>query len=152
MKSTIMGFAVVVVGLGFLAAAGPDEQHAAIKRAALDYAEGWYEANPEKMERALHPDLAKRVVRVDPRTKREKLEHMSALTLVQYTRGRAGRPKPEKQQKDVTILDVYGNTASVKTVARDFIDYLHLGKVNGEWKIINVLWEMKPEPESGDQN
>ena len=37
-----------------------------------------------------------------------------------------------------------GNTASVKAVARNFVDYLHVGKVNGEWKIVNVLWEMAP--------
>ncbi|MCH8879740.1 MAG: nuclear transport factor 2 family protein [Planctomycetes bacterium] len=145
MKTTLLGFAVVVAGVGFVAAAGPDEQHAAIKRAALDYAEGWYEANPEKMERALHADLAKRVVRVDPRTKREKLEHMSALTLIQYTRRRADRPKPEKQQKDVTILDVYGNTACVKLVMNGWIDYLHVARIAGQWKIVNVLWELKPE-------
>ncbi len=145
MKTTIVWFGVVIAGLGFLAAPGPDAQEAAIKRAALDYAEGWYEANPEKMERALHPDLAKRVVQVDPRTKREKLEHMSALTLIQYTRGRAGRPKPDKQQKDVTILDVYGNTACVKLVMNGWIDYLHVARINGQWKIVNVLWELKPE-------
>ena len=145
MKTTLLGFAVVVAGVGFLAAAGPDEQHDAIKRVALDYAEGWYEANPEKMERALHADLAKRVVRVDLRTKREKLEHMSALTLIQYTRRRADRPKPEKQQKDVTILDVHGNTACVKLVMNGWIDYLHVARIAGQWKIVNVLWELKPE-------
>src|SRR3712207_8578393 len=42
-------------------------------------------------------------------------------------------------------LDVYGNAATVKAVASDWIDYLHLGKVNGWWVIVNVLWEMKPE-------
>ncbi|EOZ96628.1 hypothetical protein A33Q_2398 [Indibacter alkaliphilus LW1] len=21
-----------------------------------------------------------------------------------------------------------------------FFDYIHLGKINGEWKIINILW------------
>ncbi len=29
----------------------------AITATALDYAEGWYEGNAERMERALHPDL-----------------------------------------------------------------------------------------------
>ncbi len=31
---------------------------AAIRQAALDYIEGWYEGNAERMERALHPDLS----------------------------------------------------------------------------------------------
>ena len=36
-----------------------------IKQAALDYIEGWYEGNAERMERALHPELAKRLVSTD---------------------------------------------------------------------------------------
>src|SRR5262245_52406842 len=39
---------------------------AAIKQTALDYIEGWYEGSAERMERALHPELAKRIVRTDP--------------------------------------------------------------------------------------
>jgi putative lumazine-binding protein len=35
-----------------------------IKQTALDYIEGWYEADAVRMERALHPDLAKRIVRI----------------------------------------------------------------------------------------
>jgi len=38
---------------------------------------------------------------------------------------------------------VYGNIACVKNDAFDLIDYLQLGKCNGEWRIINVLWAMK---------
>jgi hypothetical protein len=26
-----------------------------------------------------------------------------------------------------------------------WIDYMHLAKWNGEWKIANVLWELKPQ-------
>lgn len=42
---------------------------AAIKQTALDYIEGWYEGNAERMERALHPDLAKRIGKRLPREK-----------------------------------------------------------------------------------
>ena len=117
----------------------------AIRQTALDYIEGFYEGNAERMERALHPDLAKRIVHTDAASKRSALGQQSALTLVQYTRMRAKTPTPkEQQQKDVTILDVFENAASVKVVASDWIDYLHVGKFNGRWVIINVLWEMKP--------
>jgi hypothetical protein len=30
------------------------------------------------------------------------------------------------------------------TTKKDWIDYLHLAKYDGRWKIVNVLWEMKP--------
>src|SRR5215204_2345255 len=117
---------------------------AAMKQTSLDYIEGWYEGNAERMERALHPELAKRIVRSNPEG-RSRLDQMSAMSLVQGTKRGGGKDTPkEKQQKDVTILDVYGNTASVKIVASDWVDYLHIAKFNGRWVIINVLWEFKP--------
>jgi len=117
-----------------------------IKQTALDYIEGWYEGDPVRMERALHPDLAKRIVNVDQRG-RYMLGQMSAMTLVQLARVGDGKSTPkEKQQKDVTILDIFGNTASVKIIASDWIDYLHVAKWRGHWVIVNVLWEMKPTP------
>ena len=119
---------------------------AAIKQTALDYVEGWYEGNTERMERALHPDLAKRIVRTDPKSGRSRLDQMSAMGLVLGVRGGGGKNTPkEKQIKEVHILDVFGNTASVKAVMSDWIDYMHIGKFSGRWVIINVLWELKPE-------
>ena len=124
-----------------------DADKEAIKQTALDYIEGWYEGNAERMERALHPELAKRIVRTDPKSGRSNLGQMSAMTLVQYTRSGGGKQTPkEKQQKDVSILDVFENAASVKVVASDWVDYLHMAKWSGRWVIVNVLWEMKPPP------
>jgi Putative lumazine-binding len=120
-------------------------ENEAIKQTALDYIEGWYEGNAERMERALHPELAKRIVRTDPKSGRSNLGQMSAMSLVQGTRRGGGKETPkEKQQKDVTILDVFENSASVKVVASEWIDYLHVAKWNGRWVIVNVLWELKP--------
>lgn len=118
---------------------------AAIKQTALDYIEGWYEGNAERMERALHPELAKRIVRTNPEG-RSRLDQMGAMTLLLGTRAGGGKNTPkERQEKDVTILDVYENAASVKVVASEWIDYLHVAKFNGRWVIVNVLWELKPQ-------
>src|SRR5437764_15299497 len=100
-----------------------DADREAIKQTALDYIEGWYEGNPERMERALHPDLAKRIVMTSPEG-RSQLQQMSAMGLVQgVKRGGGKNTAKERQQKDVTFLDVYENAASVKVVASDWIDY-----------------------------
>jgi len=116
-----------------------------IKQTALDYIEGWYEGNAERMQRALHPELAKRIVRTDDRG-RYSLGQMGAMTLVEYTRMGGGKDTPkEKQQKDVTVLDIFGNAASAKVIASDWVDYLQLAKWNGRWVIVNVLWELKPK-------
>lgn len=117
---------------------------AGIRQAALDYIEGWYEGNGERMERALHPDLAKRIVNTNPQG-RSVLGHQSAMTLVQYTRRGGGKNTPAAQRRtDVRILDIFGNAASVRVDADSWIDYLHIAKWNGRWVIINVLWENRP--------
>jgi len=148
MKKLILIFAIVfafcVAGVQAQTTVA-DADKAAITQTALDYIEGWYAGDAERMERALHPDLAKRIVRNNDKGQ-SMLGQMSAMGLVQGVRAGYGKNTPkEKQQKDVTILDVFGNAASVKIVASDWIDYLHIGKFNGRWVIINVLWEMKPQ-------
>ena len=116
----------------------------AIKQTAMDYIEGWYEGNTERVERALHPELAKRIVRT--KDGNSQFEQIGAMTLVDRVRRGGGKQTPkEKQQKDVTILDVFENAASIKIVASDWIDYLHVAKFNGRWVIVNVLWELKPQ-------
>jgi hypothetical protein len=68
------------------------------------------------------------------------------MTLVQSTRRGGGRDTPLAQQrKDVRILDIFGNTASVRVDASTWIDYMQVAKWNGRWVIINVLWETRPQ-------
>jgi hypothetical protein len=117
---------------------------AAIKATALDYIEGWYQGNAERMERAVHPDLAKRIVNTTAQGP-SVLGHQSAMTLVQNTRRGGGKDTPPAQQRtDVRILDIFQNTASVRVDADSWVDYLHIVKWNGRWVIINVLWENRP--------
>ena len=119
---------------------------AAIRQTALDYIEGFYDGDARRMERALHPELAKRIAYPDPGVGgRSHLAEMSALALAQFTRDKANRPTPKaEQQKDITVFEVLGNAASARIVASTWIDFLHLSKFNGRWVIVNVLWEMKP--------
>ena len=141
MKTTLLAILISTALLSPMRAQSSDDT-AAIKQTALDYIEGWYEGNAERMERALHPDLAKRIV-----TRKNTVNNMDAKSLVEATRQGGGKDTPaERQQKDVTILDVFEKAATVKVVASDWIDYMQMGKVNGRWLIINVLWEQKPKP------
>ena len=117
-----------------------------IRQAALDYIEGYYEGDGARMERALHPELAKRIVRTNEQG-RSQLGQMSAMSLVLGTRAGGGKDTPvADRRKDVTIFDIYQNAASAKIYASGWVDYLHLAKWNGRWVIINVLWELHPRP------
>ena len=137
-------FALWVLYVSAVTFGQTDADREAIKRTAMNYAEGWYEGDAAKMESALSADLAKRIVRTNAQGQ-SGLGQMTAMTLVQGTRGGSGKETPkDQQQKDVTILDVFGGAATVKLEMRDWIDYMHIGKMNGKWVIINVLWETKP--------
>jgi len=141
----VIGCILLVATCAHAQETGNDE--AAIKHTALDYIEGWYEGDAARMESALHPELSKRMIFTDPKTGRSQFNHMGAMQLVQNTRHGGGSKTPkELQTKDITILDRYNNAAVVKIVASGWIDYLEEAKFNGEWKIINVLWELKPRP------
>jgi Putative lumazine-binding len=121
-----------------------DADSTAIRAAALDYAEGWYEGNADRMARAVHPELVKRIVALDTVTGRSLIQSMGASALVNGTRrGFGKRTPPEKQEKAVRILDVFQNVASVRITMSEWIDYLQLARVDGRWVIVNVLWELK---------
>ena len=116
----------------------------AIRSTALDYVEGWYEGNATRMSRALHPELVKRIVVTDTATGKSVLQNMGASALVNGTRHGYGKSTArERQQKDVTILDIFGHAASVRATMADWIDYMQMAKVDGRWVIVNVLWEKK---------
>jgi hypothetical protein len=120
-------------------------ESAAIRATALDYAEGWYAGDGDRMGRALHPELVKRILVSDTATGRSFVQTMGTSALVNGTRHGYGKGTPaDRQQKDVTVLDVFGNAAIAKVVMADWVDYLQLVRVDGRWLIVNVLWERKP--------
>ena len=117
---------------------------AAIRATALDYIEGWYAGDGDRMARALHPELAKRNVTSDAQG-RSRLVQMSAMSLVNGTRAGGGTRIPEAERKrDVRILDAYRGAASVRVTAATWVDYMQMAKFNGRWVIVNVLWENDP--------
>jgi hypothetical protein len=68
-----------------------------------------------------------------------------AAELVESTRRGGGRgTAPERRRAEVHVLNVFGSAASVRVDAGEWVDYMHLARIDGEWKIINVLWELRP--------
>ena len=121
------------------------QDSADIRATAMDYVDGWYTGDAARMERALHPELAKRIVNSNP-VGRSALGQMSAMSLVQGVRNGGGKDIPaEQQQRDVKILDIFENAASVRATMSGWVDYMHIGRYNGRWVIVNVLWEFKPD-------
>ncbi|MEL6617109.1 MAG: nuclear transport factor 2 family protein [Bacteroidota bacterium] len=124
-----------------LAAQPTPADSAAIRAAATDYLMGYYEGDADRMERSIHPDLVKRIVRRNAEG-RTRIDPMSSLTLVNLAGSGSGTQVPEDERiVEITILDIEANTATIKTRATGFFDYMHLARFGVEWKILNVLWD-----------
>jgi hypothetical protein len=117
----------------------------AIKQVALDYIESQHHLKPEQFKRAAHPRMVKRTFWKNKKTNKEYLRETfrDAMILLAETYNENGDKFPDKPQKEVIILDIYDKTASVKLIADDWIDYMHIVKLNGKWQIINVAWQFK---------
>lgn len=117
-----------------------DEQ--AIKATALNYIEGWYSADTARMSKALAPDLIKRGFMINSQTNQLTMTEATYSQMVEWT---GKKPNELKQNQDieleVEIIEIGKNIAMVKTISPQFIDYIHMGKIYGEWKIYNVIWE-----------
>ena len=114
-----------------------------IKQAALDYIESQHKVNPKQMERALHPRMVKRTFWKDKATNKDYVRETTteSMILLAESYNKKGDMFPASPKKEVLLLDVSERTASVKLIADEGIDYMHIVKINGTWKIINVLWQ-----------
>ena len=140
-KTLFLFSAALLLGPGALAQTKQDSLE--IRRAALDYIESQHKPNPAQMERALHPRLVKRTFWKDKATGKDYVRETTAesMVLLAESYNRDGKSFPPAPRKQVVLLDVSEQVASVKLLADEWIDYMHLVKLNGTWKIINVLWQ-----------
>ena len=126
------------------AAAQSAQDSAAIRSTALDYIDGWWSGDAQRMASSLHPELVKRIRGADPSGVREWIDNQGASRLVQGTGRGGGRETPvAARRSDVRILDIFQNTASVRVDAGRWVDYLQMVRWRGRWVILNVLWEMR---------
>lgn len=116
---------------------------AAVYQAALDYVEGVYEVNPAKIEKSVHPNLTKYGF-----MRRPTGEYAPGQMTYQQLLGVAASwnkdGKRDLSIKRVEVLDVLDQTAVAKVTAQWGIDYMQLAKYDGQWKIINIIWQTHP--------
>jgi hypothetical protein len=111
---------------------------AAVVNAVLDYFEGWFDGDAGRMERALHPGLAKRSLQKDGRT----LDETTAEWMIDATaRGLGGERDPGDRRIEVEVEDVYDTIANVTVRSAVYREYVQLALTPEGWKIVNTLWE-----------
>jgi len=118
-----------------------------IERAVLDYIKSQHEVKPDMMARGLDKKLAKRTYWQDKDGVEFVMEtDFNTMIYVAGNYNKAGDKFAKEAKVVVNILDIDNRVASVKLTVDDWIDYMHLYKnAEGEWKIINVLWQYHDE-------
>jgi Putative lumazine-binding len=145
MKKLILIIAALVL-LPSAALAQSDAEREAVKQAVLDYVEGIYTVDASRIERSVHPELAKRGFFVKKGETAYSSDVMTFQQLVDLakTYNKSGCV-PKDAPKEVVVFDVSDQTASAKLTAIWGIDYIHLAKYDGKWKFVNVLWQTPPK-------
>ena len=117
----------------------------AITGVARDYIEGWFTADADRMRGALLPELVKRSIWHDLQEDRWKVgPTLTADAMVQYTQNGGGSKLPDIEKSfEIVVLDVFRHIATVKVSSYPFMDYLHLAKIDGQWRIMNCLFELR---------
>ena len=118
-----------------------------VRRAAMDYLDGFYTGDSTLHIRSIRPEVykfgfwrARDSVRYAA-GEQMKWDEFHAFTRRVKARGQAPNPN---WRKDVQLLDVMDQTAAAKVTAWWGTDYLLLGKFDGRWMITHVLWQSFP--------
>jgi Putative lumazine-binding len=118
----------------------------AVRSVVMDYLAGWFEADQDRMQRALHPELVKRCRGIegdDP----DALETLSAREMIDATADGVGRSEdaPDRQI-EIRIDYLGGGIASVQCFCHRYVDLLHLINMPDGWKIVNAAWRLRSGP------
>jgi hypothetical protein len=116
----------------------------AVRQVGLDYVEGVYNVQPERIERSVHPSLVKRGFHKKDAAAPYAELTMSYDQLVNLAKTWNKDGKRDTKIKNVEILDMADQTAVVKITASWGIDYMLVGKYDGRWKISQILWQSPP--------
>ena len=113
---------------------------AAIRACLLDYFDGWFDGDPERMDRALHPGLAKHAIGQDG-ARSDALESITKDEMVEATRRGLGRGRdlPDRAIR-IDIASVSGDIASAVVHSAVYVEYALLARTSDGWKITSTLW------------
>jgi hypothetical protein len=140
MRKTIACFILLVLSVAALTwgSATTSNEKTAVAVVAQNYMDAYYTADSARMQKTLHPDFHKRTLKtVNGHTE---ISEDKVQSMVDGVRLGSGKeiPAAERVQK-IEVLDVYRDAASVKVVTGRWIDYMHLTKLNGEWRVLDVV-------------
>jgi hypothetical protein len=144
MRKAILLSVPIVLSLATIAwSRSAMDEHRAITAVAQNYMDAYFNADPALKQRSLHPDFHKRTLRmVNGQTQ---TTEDTVQSMVEGVALGSGKDIPRNERvKSIQVLDVYRDAASVKVVTGRWVDYMHLSKLNGEWRVLDVVLQYTP--------
>jgi hypothetical protein len=117
----------------------------AVRQAALDYIEGFYEGDSTRFLRSIRPEVYKYGFWRDSTGYRGMQMQWQGFHNFANRVKRGQTRTPANAPKEVELLDVTDQIAAVKVSAYWGIDYLLMGKYDRKWMISHVLWQGPPK-------
>jgi|SRR5688572_8281617 len=144
MNACSIALSAVLISTPVLAQGEGDRE--GVRRAALDYLEGFYEGDSTKHIRSIRPDVFKYGFWIPQDSSKYSGQQMTWPEFHAYTRRvrENKRFAPTTAPKEVVIYEVLDQIASAKVTAFWGVDYLLLAKHDGKWMISHVLWQTPP--------
>ena len=143
---TLLLFAVITAA-GLIESEAQTNDKDLVYAAIEDYVDALYLVQPERIKKSVHPNLTKKGY-WRPKDKNEYAPEstMTYNELVELAgKWNAKGTLPKDAVKKIEIFDVQNQTAVAKLTAHWGTDYFHLGKYDGKWMIVNVLWQSPPQ-------
>jgi hypothetical protein len=112
----------------------------AIERVALDYVEGYVSGDAERHLGSYHPEATKRRYSVGADGV------VGVITLSPQTMADdAALQTPREAETEVIIDAVYEDIASVRIYSPWWVDFAHVVKARGAWKLFHVTWHRRED-------
>jgi len=117
------------------------EDVSAIRSTILDYFEGWFDGDAVRIDRALHPGLAKHAL-AQGLVRDEVLDVTTKAEMVEATRQGVGRSRDPSGERavEIEITAVSGNIASATVHSTVYVELVLLARTRTGWRITSTLW------------
>lgn len=113
----------------------------AVTRVAHEYIESYTGGDAERHASRYHPECLKRRYVTDDASGVTELVTLSPRVMADYAA--ASGPMDSDCETEVIIDDISESMASVRIYSRRWVDFAHIVRARGEWRLFHVTWHAR---------
>ena len=122
-----------------------DGEKPAVEAAVRDLIEGIYTSDLPRVEKVLHPEYKRATPIPMQESGRMMIQRDATGSMIENVRAKVGAQNKEKWNIQVNVLDCMDGLALAELITPSGWSYCQLAKIDGQWKIINMLRKINPD-------